>query len=230
MKDVLGNALWDYYHQATPQKLWIHNQYGPKEEMPVAIYFRTAADMPELEWLALQQCRGAVLDIGAGAGSHALWLQEKGVAVTALEQSPKAAAVLQLRGVKNVVQQNIFDYSGERYDTLLLLMNGIGLCGTLQGLRHFLQLAKGLLKEGGQLLFDSSDVAYLYNGRPPKGPDYYGEIDYQYQYKKQKTDWFKWLYVDAQTLLKIATTAGWTMQVLYEDGQDQYLVRLTLPA
>ena len=56
----------------------------------------------------------------------------------------------------------------------LLLMNGIGLCATLEGLQHFLQHAKGLLQAGGQLLFDSSDVAYLYNGKPPKGTPYYG--------------------------------------------------------
>jgi SAM-dependent methyltransferase len=229
MKDVLGEALWDYYHQTTPQKLWIHNQYGPKEEMPVSIYFREEADMPLLELIALQQCSGTVLDIGAGAGSHALLLQEKEVAVTALEQSPKAVAVMQARGVEKVIQKNIFDYKEARYDTLLLLMNGIGLCATLQGLQHFLQHVKSLLNAGGQLLFDSSDVAYLYNGKPPKGSTYYGEIDYQYEYKKQKTGWFKWLYVDSKTLMKIATAAGWKMQVLYKDGQDQYLVRLTLP-
>ena len=228
MKDILGEAIWDHYHQSAPQKLWIHNQYGPKEEMPVSIYFREEDDMPLLEQIALQHCKGNVLDIGAGAGSHALLLQEKNMDVTALEISAKAASVMQLRGVKKVVRQNIFDYKEGRFDTLLLLMNGIGLCGTLQGLHHFLIMAKNLLKPGGQLLFDSSDVAYLYKGKPPKMDRYYGEIAYQYSYKKEITDWFTWLYVDAKTLLPIAGKAGWNMEVLYDDGYDQYLVRLTI--
>ncbi len=137
MKDVLGDALSDHYHQTSTGKLWVHNTYGPKEEMPVDVYFRAMEDMPELEWIALQNCKGKILDIGAGAGSHALALQQIGLEITALDISPKAANIMALRGVRNIIQQDFFALdtgSGARpFDTLLLLMNGIGLAGSLTG-------------------------------------------------------------------------------------------------
>ncbi|GAA3994273.1 class I SAM-dependent methyltransferase [Mucilaginibacter dorajii] len=228
MKDILGQAIHDYHHGQTAHKLWINNQYGPKEEMPVEAYFRDEDDMPDMEWLALNECRGEVLDIGAGAGSHALVLQERGFDVSALEISSLAADVMQARGVKKVIVADVFKYDEHRYDTLLLLMNGIGIAGSLPTVNTFLERAKLLLNKGGQLLFDSSDIAYLYDGKLPDNGKYYGELNYQYEYKGQKTDWFPWLYIDEKTLEAIVTEAGWDMEVLLEDEFQQYLVRLTL--
>jgi len=226
MKDILGQALHDHYYQNSPDTLWINNQYGPKEEMPVDTYFRQPDEMPELELLALKHCRGKVLDVGAGAGSHALLLQQQGFDITALDISAMAVAVAKARGVTNAIEANIFAYHEQQYDTLLLLMNGIGLAGTLDHLKAFLAHAKTLLKLGGQLIFDSSDIAYLYDDDMPKGDKYYGELWYQYQYKKLHTEWFKWLYIDKQTLTDLATAEGWTVEILHQDEYDQYLAVL----
>jgi SAM-dependent methyltransferase len=226
MKDVLGKAISDFHNNTSTGKLWVHNKYGPKEEMPVDVYFRNMEDMPDLEWAALHQCRGRILDIGAGAGSHALALQEMKLDITALDISPLSAAVMQARGVRNVIKEDFFHLGTEiGYDTLLLLMNGIGLSGTLSGLRLFLAKARTLLNPGGQLIFDSSDIAYLYNGKPPVSPEYYGEILYQYEYRRQRSDWFKWLFIDRKTLTTIATEEGWQTELIFEDPYDQYLVR-----
>jgi SAM-dependent methyltransferase len=226
MSDILGHALYDHYHGLSKQKLWINNQYGPKEEMPIATYFRDEDNMPDLEWLALNECRGLVLDIGAGAGSHALALQARDIAVTALEISPVAVQVMHARGVIDTVLADIFTYNQDNFDTLLLLMNGVGLAGTIARLKLLLTHFHTLLNSGGQILFDSSDIAYLYEGKLPEGA-YYGEISYQYEYNRQKTDWFKWLYVDEQTMQTIATEAGFKLEVLLEDEFGQYLARLT---
>jgi len=226
MKDVLGTAISDFHNNTSTGKLWVHNKYGPKEEMPVDVYFRDMDSMPDLEWAALHQCRGRILDIGAGAGSHALALQEMKLDITALEISPLSAAVMQARGVRNVINEDFFNLNTETgYDTLLLLMNGIGLSGTLSGLRLFLTKARTLLKPGGQLIFDSSDITYLYNGNPPASPEYYGEILYQYEYRRRRSDWFKWLFIDRKTLTDIATEEGWQTELIFEDPYDQYLVR-----
>src|SRR5258708_19828317 len=156
MKDVLGEALSAYYHKTSTGKLWVNNKYGPREEMPVDVYFREAEDMPELEWVALQQCRGKVLDIGAGAGSHALILQQMGLDITALDISPKAAAVMEHRGVKKILCQDFFELGAGStnsnqpatapFATLLLLMNGIARAGSLEGLRNFLAQGRRLLR------------------------------------------------------------------------------------
>jgi SAM-dependent methyltransferase len=226
MTDPLGLAIADYYFQQRPGKLWIHNTYGPKEEMPVAAYFRSYNDMPALERAALQLCKGKILDIGAGAGSHALWLQQQGNHVTALEISGPACTVIKSRGVQKIVQQDVFSYGEGQYDTLLLLMNGIGLAGTLDGLRKFLRHAATLLLPGGQLIFDSSDVAYVYEHNLPDLKHYYGEIAYRYEYKRKKSGWFNWLYIDRFTLSALANDEDWQYEFVTEDEHGQYLVIL----
>jgi SAM-dependent methyltransferase len=227
MDDILGQAIYDFYLNEKPGKLWIHNQYGAKEEMPLHVYFRGEAEIPLLEKIALDNCKGKVLDIGAGAGSHALILQRKGVEVTALDVSAKAAEVMRLRGVERIEVLDIFEYEEKCFDILLLMMNGVGLVGSVQRLRTFLKRAKELLKDEGRLIFDSSDVAYVYNGRLPEGENYYGEIMYQYEYKKQKTEWFSWLYIDQHLLTELAEDEGWKTEVLCIDEFDQYLATLT---
>ncbi|MEO8887611.1 MAG: methyltransferase domain-containing protein [Mucilaginibacter sp.] len=226
MNDVLGRAIFDYHHQNKPGQLWIHNQYGPKEEMPLDIFFRPKDDMSDIELLALDHCRGKVLDIGAGAGSHSLLLQQGGTDVTAIDISPLAVQVMQARGVKKVYEANIFTYHPRKFDTLLLLMNGIGLAGTLHGLKQLLMHLRLLLNDGGQVLFDSSDVAYVYEEIGLPANNYYGEIPYQYQYKTLTTDWFSWLYIDKNTLHDIAVQVGFKLQILAEDEYGQYLARL----
>ncbi len=225
MADPLGQAIHDYHFRNHPGKLWIHNMYGSKEEMPVSAYFRPPSQFHELEAIAVERCVGHVLDIGAGAGAHALYLQEI-MSVTALEVSPLSCEVMRDRGVRDVVNSSINDYSGKQFDTLLLLMNGIGLVETIQGLRTFLPKMKQLVKPAGSMIFDSSDVAYLYEGEVPAGPPYYGEIAYQYEYKKLLSNWFHWLYVDRSTLAAIAKESGWKYEFIAEDSHDQYLARL----
>jgi SAM-dependent methyltransferase len=225
MKDILGQALFDHEQQLTNNKLWIVNKYGPAEEMPLETYFREEDDMPDLEWMALQECKGKVLDIGAGAGSHALILQQQSMDITAIDISPLCVQVMKNRGVTHVLEADIFTYNQGKFDTLLLLMNGIGLAGTIENLKRLLIHLKTLLNKDGQILFDSSDIAYLYEGNLP-GQGYYGEIQYQYQYKKQQTEWFNWLYIDEHTLLQVATETDFKMDVLLEDEFGQYLVRL----
>jgi SAM-dependent methyltransferase len=184
--------------------------------------------MPDLESMALDFCKGKVLDIGAGAGSHSLILQERGLKVVAIDVSEGALMVMKDRGVRDARLQDIFELNDEKFDTLLLLMNGIGLVQSINGLKQFLRHSKRLLNKGGQLLFDSSDVAYLFEEGIPDLPNYYGEIDCCYEYRRQKSDWFSWLYVDRFTLTNIALEQGYKTEVLFIDDSDQYLVRLTL--
>lgn len=228
VKDITGQAIKDYYLKNAPAKLWIYNQYGPKEEMPVATYFRDEAQMPELELTALKYCKGKVLDIGAGAGIHSLVLQQRWFDVTSIDISPLSVEIMKARGVQKAFCGDIFDYTGVQYDTLLLLMNGIGLSGSLDGLHRFLCHARNLVAPAGQILLDSSDVAYLYAGKPKPQYRYYGEIAYQYSYKSKKSDWFTWLYVDYDTLKQTAFAAGWKSEILFDDGYDQYLAQLSL--
>lgn len=226
---MYAEALYDYYTlKELPEPLLLHSSYGDTEEMPVEVFFRDADEFPELEHIALALCDGTVLDVGAGVGSHALFLQEKGFAVDALELSTAACGIMEKRGVKNAVQGDFFQYTGKRYDTLLFLMNGIGLAGTVEGFRNLLRHSKNLLSARGQLIFDSSDISYLYDEYKIPRPEthYLGEIGFQYAYKGHLGDPFRWLYIDQATLIAIAREENWVVQILFEDGEDQYLVRM----
>lgn len=226
--DIFGRALRDYFDEKPVSTLWLYNTYGEPEEMPIDIFFRDIEDMPELERLALKHCKGKILDVGAGVGSHALLLQSNNMDVTALEISSGACQIMKERGVKNVVNEDFFSYSAGTFDTILLLMNGIGLCSQLSNLDTFLKHARELLAPKGCLVFDSSDLSYLYQTQPYPKDHYYGEIGYQYQYKNELGDWFQWLYVDQYTLKEVAEQEGWNCELLLMEATDQYLVKLTL--
>jgi len=225
--DVFGLALSDFYKNDTADILWLNNSYGEVEEMPVDIFFRTEEEMPMLEHKAMSACYGKILDVGAGVGSHALILQDMGMDVTAIDISANAVKIMQQRGVKKALEQSIF-LTTEKYDTLLFLMNGIGLTGTLPGFIDFLQKAKALISSNGQMLFDSSNISYLYESSSKPEDHYFGEVSYSYTYKNQKGNWFNWLYLDQETLISTANKNGWQCEIIFDDGEDQYLARLTL--
>lgn len=162
-RDVYGEALQDYFATGEiPSPLLLHSSYGDIEEMPVDIFFREEEDFTELEFIALSLCDGKVLDVGAGTGVHALYLQQKGFEVEALEISETASHIMKQRGIDTIINDDIFNVKDQKYNTLLFLMNGIGLAGDLEGFRRLLRHAKSLLDDRGQLLFDSSDISYLY--------------------------------------------------------------------
>lgn len=228
MQDILGRAIYDYAMEEEKGTLLIHNTYGEPDEMPVEVYFREAEDFFDVEQKAIELCKGRVLDVGAGAGAHVLELQKQGFEVDALELSDLASKIMYMQGVKSIITGSVFDMpENEPYDTLLLMMNTIGLVGTLNNLGSLFEKLKSLLKPNGQILFDSSDVAYLYEDNPPTD-HYHGEIDYQYEYAGAKGEWFKWLYVDFDNAHQIASQVGLYLELVYQNEETgQYLARGT---
>lgn len=233
--DILGQALLDCHHGDTKATITVHCNAADDEPLPASYFFRTLLQMPDLERLALDESRGRILDLGAGAGCHSLELQSRGFDVKAVDVSAGAMQVMTERGVRTAARHDLFAPLAANelpYDTILLLMNGLGLTGTLDGLDKFLAHARTLLAPDGQILATSSDVRYLYEDEDGalmlnlNGP-YYGEVEYQLSYKNQNGEPFPWLFIDAALLNDAAETAGYTADFLSEDENDQYLVRLT---
>jgi SAM-dependent methyltransferase len=195
--------------------------------IPVEVLFRNQNEMPDLELMALESCKGKVLDVGAGAGAHSKELIDRGLDVDSIEISDGAVQYMKSIGL-NARKINFFDLKNDKYDTILMMMNGIGLCGDIEGLERFLEHLKKLIQPGGQVIFDSSDIAYLYKADDFISSKYYGEISYQYEYHKVKGAWFKWLYVDFKSLEQIAQKFEWQCELIFEDDMDQFLVRMVL--
>ena len=203
------------------------------DPIPMTQFFRKWHEMPTWERIALQACEGKILDIGAGAGSHALMLQALDKEVHAMEISPGAVKVMQRRGVKHIIHADIFSYQGETFDTLLMMMNGIGLVGSLEGLDQFLEKAKNLLKPGGKIILDSSDITYLFTDAEgilhiDNRKRYYGEVSFQMIYGPIRGPRFQWLYIDASLLAEKAQAMGYEMEILTEGPHFEYVAKLRL--
>lgn len=226
-EDLYGKAMYDYYNGNNADGLAINTSYGEREEMPVEVFFRDFDDFPVLEAIAIEHCEGKVLDVGAGAGCHSLILQEKGLFVKPIDISPYAVEIMRKRGIEQVSQQNFFSIKEGQYNTILMLMNGLGIVGKLTNLTSFLKHCEKILAPGGKVLFDSSDVNYLKNefGIEPKDK-YIGEVAYQYVYKGKSGNWFDWLYVDKELLESLVTKVGWDFELLFENENAQYLASI----
>ena len=231
MNDPIGQAIQDFYIKGKNTDLIVNSNYTKDERIPSSYFFRTEKEMPVIERTALKNCKGKILDIGAAAGSHSLVLQKKGFNITALEISELAAGVMKNRGIQKVICSDIFSYSADKFDTLLLLMNGTGLGGTLDGLKVLLKHLKTILTEKGQILIDSSDISYLFEEEDGSiwvdvaNEKYVGEMEYEVIYKKLKTS-FKWLFVDYETLGATAKEAEFQCSLIEEGNHYDYLARL----
>ncbi|MCK0144802.1 methyltransferase domain-containing protein [Arenibacter sp. F26102] len=231
-KDILGNALLDYQSGNYTEDIKTYSSLDEEDLIPVPYLFRDFKKMPPLEQKALKLCKGSVLDIGCGAGSHSLYLQKKGFSVTALDNSPGAIDTCKQRGLEQTVLSGIHDFSPQKYDTLLMLMNGIGIVGKLKNIDSFFTHLKSLLKPNGQILLDSSDIIYMYDEDEDGGywiPDdqsYYGEVTFEMEYKGEKSEPLDWLYLDYNTLQRAANANNLACELVSKGKHYDYLAKL----
>lgn len=237
MKDLFGKAILDFQTNNSPEDIITETNISEADEMNVAYLFRSYKEMPKLEKKALQLSKGKVLDVGCGAGSHSLYLQNvKNLEVTSIDISKNAIQACQLRGLKNAKVQNVLDldsdlHQNDKFDTILLLMNGTGIFGTLSETPKYLQKLKSLLNPNGQILIDSSDIIYMFDEEEDgskwiPGEGYYGELTFTISYKNETEEPFPWLYLDYNTLQNAAFANGLQCELIEEGNHFDYLARL----
>ena len=229
--DPMGRAIADYWKNKKADRLRVFSPMFEEDEIPLTTLFRKYKNMPEIEKKALDMAKGRTLDVGAGSGCHSLVLQEKGIDVTAIDISPLSVETMKERGVKNALEQDFFTLEGQ-YDTIIMLMNGIGIVGTLDRLPMFFRQLDKILAPGGQVLCDSSDISYVFEGEDgmldiPNEMEYYGEHSFQMQYKDTIGEPFDWLYIDVETLKEKAAINGYAVEVVAEGKHYDYLARIT---
>lgn len=231
MKDLFGRAILDFQTNNNPQNIITETSISEADEMPVAYLFRSYSEMPIIEQKALQLCKGKILDVGCGAGSHSLYLQQKGFNVTSIDISQNAIKACKLRGINNAKVQNVLDIESQKFDTILILMNGTGIFETLLQTDKYLTKLKSLLSPNGQILIDSSDIIYMFNDNkdgskliPANG--YYGELTFTIQYKGETETQFPWLYLDYNTLQNACFASNLQCELIQEGKNFDYLARL----
>ncbi|SDW95763.1 class I SAM-dependent methyltransferase [Flavobacterium degerlachei] len=235
MKDLFGKAILDFQTNNSPEDLITETTISEEDEMSVAYLFRSYSEMPKMEQKALQLAKGRVLDVGCGAGSHSLTLQnERNLEVTAIDISANAIAACTLRGINDARVQDVMTLENEKYDTILLLMNGAGMCGKLKNIPKFLLKLKSLLNPGGQILMDSSDIIYMFDDDEdggkwiPSDNAYYGEVVFNIAYKGEKEKPFDWMYIDYNTLQNAAFANDLKSELILEGEHYDYLAKLSI--
>jgi len=235
MKDLFGKAILDFYNKNKPEDIITSTNISDEDVLPIDYLFRSYNEMPKLEQKALQVSKGKTLDVGSGAGSHSLYLQEKGITIKAIDISKGAIEVCKKRGILNAETKALLDET-ETFDTILLLMNGTGIFKTLKKVPQYLKHLKSLLNPNGQIVIDSSDIKYMYqdeDGCPDSYLDcqdinanYYGELDYYLKYKGEEETPIKWLYLDFKTLNIACASVGLKCEMLAKGEHFDYLAKL----
>ena len=229
--DPMGAAIHDYFVNGKAGKLIVHSSDFEDDEIPVEDLFRTYGQMPELEQKALDEAAGRILDVGAGSGCHSLALKKMGKDCVAMEISELSVEVMRQRGL-DARLVNLYDERfDEKFDTVLMLMNGTGIIGNLDNIPAFFARLRQLLKPGGVVLIDSSDLRYLFEEEDGSlmidlADEYYGQLDYQMEYKDIQGDTFDWLYLDFETLAFYAEENGFTADLVAEGDHYDYLAAL----
>ena len=229
--DIFGIAFRDYLQGYTREKILVDINISDTEELPVSYFFRDYKDMPEWERLVLDACKGRILDVGAGAGSHSLHLQKKGHSIKAIDVSEGAKACMKERGIEQAFCQDFFRLENEKFDTILFLMNGAGVAQRLANLENMLIHARSLLQENGSIFIESTDLLYMYQDEDGSAMinlagSYYGEITYRLRYRNYKGDPFPWLFVDYDNLEHIAAGVSLECELFYRGEADNYIARL----
>lgn len=229
--DPMGSAIYDFHKYGKADVLRVFSSQFEEDEIPVADLFREFDDMPILEQTALELAKGRILDVGAGSGCHSLALKKMGKEAVAIDISPLSVEVMQDEGL-DARLVNFYDTAfAEKFDTILMLMNGTGIIGNLDNIGTFFARIADLLNPGGALLMDSSDLRYLFEEEDGSlmidlADEYYGQLDYQMQYKDVVGEPFDWLYLDFNTLSYYAEEFGFDAEIVAEGEHYDYLARL----
>lgn len=230
--NTYSQALQNYHLGKEPDTYEIIRDDGYSSTVPVSVFFDNS-NFDELELIALNNCTGKILDIGAGAGRHSLELQRRNANVTAIDISETAVSIMKHRDVERVLHSDIMDLSTMKFDTLLMLMNGIGMVGNPNNLEQFFKASKRLLTNNGVIVFDSLDVSITedpvhvkYRERNVLNDKYSGQQKLKINYAGIVGEWFDWLHISFDDISSFAEKHGFSTELIAVEGSGQYVAKL----
>lgn len=231
-EDIYGQALLDYQNNNYVEDIKTFSTLGGNDIYPLPYLFRSYDEMPLLEQKALQLAKGKILDVGCGSGSHSLFLQDNNSTITSIDISKGAINTCTLRGIQHPIIQDVWKLENQQFDTILLLMNGAGMCGKLHRLPDFLSHLKTILTPSGQILLDSTDVIYMFEDEEggfviDANQSYYGETIFTMEYNNKKSKPFDWLYIDFNNLQRASSFCGLKCELILQGEHYDYLARIT---
>ena len=213
--DIFGEALQAYF-KGDKTELFIEDAKGNKYPHDLSKYFRKYKQLDKLEKQIISLSSGRILDVGCGPGNYLPYLNRKGK-VLGIDISPKVIKVCKERGFKNIKVIDIFKLkSKEKFDTIVLLENNLGMAQTIPNTKKLLRILANLLNKSGKILTNVRDV---------KNGDYFdGKM--RMIYKNKKGDWISWISFSPKFLKSLCEDVGLKMQILNRD-KYHYLAKIT---
>lgn len=231
MQDPFGKALLEYFLKRENSSYQVIREDGLISEEPVEFYFRDYRDWPHYEREVLEEAKGRVLDIGAGAGRHSLWLQEKGMEVYAIDTSPLAVEVMKRRGLKNTYVMDVknLNFPNNHFDTILMLYNNFGLGGNIQETIGILNKLHGISTPQAKILATIRDPTQTtekrhldYQFLNKKRERHPGQIMLRIEYKDETGDWFDLLMLPPNELARLVQEPMWNVEKIVSSNVGYY--------
>jgi hypothetical protein len=150
-----------------------------------------------------------------------------------MDPLPEAVSIMRDRGVDDARLGDLSSLRDERFDTLVMLMHGLGIVGNIHGLGVLLETAQTLLHPGGRLICDSADLSVVLADEAPEILDarsradrYLGEVEFQLSYRDVDGPSYPWLFVDPATLECLGGAAGYRVRIVHRGDRGSYLALL----
>ncbi len=241
---MLGDAFGDMIARCwaagvTPGSSYeiVEREDGFIAAMDASRYFRPRSEWPVEEVWACDDAKGRVLDIGCGAGRHALDLWERGIDVVGLEPSRGAADVARDRGIP-VIDGTIETLSGDHgtWDTFLMLGNNLGLLASRDQSEFVFERLADVSRSGARILASGNDP---YRTESPEHLAYHernrsagrmgGQLRLRIRDRHVATDWFDYLMLTPDELADLVEPTSWRLDEVRAGDGAGYLAVITLP-
>lgn len=235
--DAFGTQLLAQFQTGEPAAEIIEREDGYIDlGSDAGMYFRVYADWSEPERKVIDQVTGRVLDVGCGAGRHALHLQQQGIDVTAIDNSPGAVRVCELRGVKKVLVRAIGEVDGfddNSFDTIIMMGNNLGVLESRENAGAILSMFSRITSPNARIIagtrdpYRTDDIDHLqYHKSNQTRGRMAGQIRMRVRYRKMVGEWFDYLFVSPAELQEILVDTDWQIAELIDDGGANYFAIL----
>ena len=230
-QDAIGHMFYDYLTK-TPVDEIIERDDGLVEIDNGIGYFSEFQAWPSCEKRAMRYVRGRVLDVGAGAGRCALYLQDRGHEVVCIDNSPLALEVCRLRGLRNTKLMPLSEITTGLgvFDTVIMMGNNFGLFGSLEGARELLQKLSRITSSRGRIVAETRNVYQTdvpehlsYQERNRKRGRMSGQIRLRARYRTYATPWFDYLMVSKEEMVDILDSTDWKITKFIDSDSPMYV-------
>lgn len=233
-RDAFGEQLLAQYNSKTLSAEFIERDdnyidFGSE----FGLYFSEYKDWSDAERRAIALAKGRILDVGCGAGRHALYLQEKGFDVTSIDTSPGAVKVCKLRGVKRAMVltvDKVDKFKPASFDTILMLGNNFGLFASAKKAKSLLRKFARVTSPGAKIIagtrnpYFTEDANHLqYHKQNKKRGRMAGQIKMRVRFKKIVGKWFDYLLVSPEEMREILSDTGWQIEELFASEEATYI-------